>query len=131
MTKEVLNVIPIRSSSVLRPDFTLVLHRKRDHYNALVPVKPFVPLVPVYAAASMSKERGLLDRHYVHADVSSPLSRSVVHKVTSQDDLTLPTSNVQDVIPVCISERIDDRKHFSCTRLRCLSHIETFTNMDR
>ena len=55
----------------------------------------------------------------------------MVHKVNSQDDLTLPASNVQNVIPVCISDRIDERKHFNCTRLRCLSHIETFSNMDR
>ena len=75
-----------------------------NHYNALVPVKP---LVPVYAAASMSKERGLLD-----IIVSSPLTRSAVglHKEISQDDLTFPTSKIHNVIPVHISQCMDERK---------------------
>ena len=58
----------------------------------------------------MSKERGLLDRHYVHADVSSPLTRSAVHKDIRQYDLTLPTGKVQNVIPVRILERMDEKK---------------------
>ena len=76
----------------------------------------------------MSKERGLLN-----IIVSSPLTRSAVHKDISQDDLTVPRSKIHNVIPVHISQCMDERKHFSCTKLRCLSHTgyRNFSNMCR